>query len=230
MTRIYARFPINTKTGFAWFHGIHNTTTNLPIRMFIPINEKNGLCMISYSDGHFATEWQRDFLTDNLNQNIMTYIRKMFPEKNIPEADWIQKLHWAHGVHTWRPLVNSELIYDRIQNPLQNIYICGETFSKNQGWIEGALETAYDIYNKIINSSKEKIKKYTMFDVSTSNNLTIIDNRVYDLSKMNWIEKHPGGNIIKKAIGIDSTHMFKYISHPAYVMNILSDLYVGDIY
>lgn len=229
LTRIYARFPIDKNTGFAWFHGIPKTTTNLPIRMFIPINEKNGLCMISYSDGHFATEWQRDFITDNLNENIMTYIRKMFPEKNIPEADWIQKLHWAHGVHSWRPLVNSELIYNKIQNPFTNIYICGETFSKNQGWIEGSLETAYDVYNKIINSSKEKINKYTVFDVSVSNNLTIIDNRVYDLSKMNWIEKHPGGDIIKKAIGIDSTHMFKYISHPAYVMNILSDLYAGDL-
>lgn len=59
--------------------------------------------------------------------------------------------------------------------------------------------------------------------------MTIIDNRVYDLSKMDWIEKHPGGDIIKKAIGKDSTHMFKYISHPAYVMNILSDLYIGDL-
>jgi protoporphyrinogen oxidase len=229
LTRIYARFPIDIKTGFAWFHGIPKTTTNLPIRMFIPINEKNGLCMISYSDGHFATEWQRDFITDNLNQNIMTYIRKMFPEKNIPEAEWIQKLHWAHGVHTWRPLVNSELIYDRIQNPFENIYICGETFSKNQGWIEGSLETSYAVCQHIVKSSNNVIKKFTKYTVGLSDNLTIIDNRVYDLSKMNWIEKHPGGDIIKKAIGKDSTHMFKYISHPAYVMNILSDLYVGDL-
>jgi cytochrome b involved in lipid metabolism len=46
---------------------------------------------------------------------------------------------------------------------------------------------------------------------------------------MDWINKHPGGNIIEKAIGIDSTHMFEYISHPAYVMNILEDLYIGDL-
>lgn len=229
LTRIYARFPIDDTTGFAWFHGIPKTTTNLPIRIFIPINQNNGLCMISYSDGHFASEWQRDFLKDNLNDLVMKYIRQMFPEKNIPEPLWIQKLHWAHGVHTWKPLVNTELIYDKIQNPFPNIYICGETYSKNQGWIEGSLETSFEVYQKIIKSKGQEVKKYTKNEVVNSNSLTIIENRVYDLSKLNWIEKHPGGDIIKKAIGIDSTHMFKYISHPAYVMNILSDLYAGEL-
>jgi len=229
LTRIYARFPLEENTGFAWFHGIPKTTTNLPIRMFIPINQNNGMCMISYSDGHFASEWQRDFIMGNLDGNIMSYIRQLFPENKIPEPIWIQKLHWAHGVHSWRPLVNSELIYEQIQNPLNNIYIRGETFSNNQGWIEGALETAFAVYNKIINSSRENKKKYTMSDVSSSISLTIINNRVYDLSKMNWLEKHPGGDIIKKAIGIDSTHMFEYISHPAYTISILNDLYIGDL-
>jgi protoporphyrinogen oxidase len=229
LTRIYARFPIDEKTGFAWFHGIPKTTTNLPIRIFIPINEKNGLCMISYSDGHFASEWQRDFIADNLENNIMKYIHKMFPEKNIPNALWIQKLHWANGVHTWRPLVNTELVYDKIQNPFTNIYISGETFSKNQGWIEGALETSYNVIQKIIKSKDENKKMFTQEEVFNSSSLTIIENRVYDLSINNWLEKHPGGDIIKKAIGRDSTHMFNYISHPSYVMNILSDFYIGDI-
>jgi cytochrome b involved in lipid metabolism len=151
------------------------------------------------------------------------------PEKKIPEAEWIQKLHWAHGVHTWRPLANSNLIYDQIQNPFPNIYICGETYSKNQGWIEGSLETSFEVIQKIIKSKENKVLKYTKSEVSKSNSLTIIENRVYDLAKINWLDKHPGGDIIKKAIGIDSTHIFKYISHPAYVMNILLDLYVGDL-
>lgn len=229
LTRIYARFPIDEKTGFAWFHGIPKTTTNLPIRMFIPINEKNGMCMISYTDGHFASEWQREFIMNNLESNIMNYIRKMFPEKNIPDAVWIQKLHWANGVHTWRPLVNSELIYNRIQNPITNIYICGETFSNYQGWIEGSLKTSNEVIQKVTASKNQNIIRFTKSQISTSSNLTIIDNRVYDLSKMNWLVKHPGGDIIKKAVGKDSTDMFKYISHPAYVMNILSDFYVGDL-
>jgi len=33
-------------------------------------------------------------------------------------------------------------------------------------------------------------------------------------------------DIIKKALGKDATHMFDYIAHPAYVMNILEDMLV----
>ena len=28
-----------------------------------------------------------------------------------------------------------------INNPMPNIYICGENYSLNQSWVEGALET-----------------------------------------------------------------------------------------
>jgi hypothetical protein len=229
LTRIYARFPIDEKTGFSWFHGILKTTTNLPIRMFIPIDEKNGLCLISYCDGYYASQWQHDSIIGELDKNIMKYIRQMFPEKQVPEPTWIEKIHWANGCHSWLPLVNSDIIYNQIQNPFRNIFICGETFSHWQGWIEGALETAFDVYQKIITPVINDKKLYSINDISISESLTIINGRVYDLSKMDWINKHPGGDIIKKAIGNDSTHMFEYISHPAYVMNILEDLYVGDL-
>jgi protoporphyrinogen oxidase len=229
LTRIYARFPIDKNTGFAWFHGIPKTTTNLPLRMFIPIDETNGFCMISYSDGYHASQWQHDSMTSDLDNIVMKYIRQLFPEKNIPDALWIQKLHWANGVHGWRPLINSDLVYNQIQNPFRNVYICGEAFSRWQGWIEGALETALEVSNKIVLSNNNKTRLFSMDDVTKSNNLTIIENRVYDLSKMEWLNKHPGGDIIKKAVSVDSTHMYKYIRHPAYVMNILEDLYVGDL-
>ena len=229
LTRIYARFPIDKATGFAWFHGIPKTTTNLPIRMFIPIDETSGMCMISYSDGYYASQWQNDFIMSDLEINIMKYIRLMFPERNIPDAIWIQKLHWANGVHSWRTFVDSDLIYNQIQNPFRNIYICGETYSHWQGWIEGSLETAAEVCYKITSLDEPKKRLYTMLEIANSPKLTVIQGRVYDLFKMDWISRHPGGEIIKKAIGKDATDMFQYIGHPAYVMNILEDLYVGDL-
>ena len=228
LTRIYAQFPVDRVTGFAWFHGIPKTTTNLPIRTFIPINEANGMCMISYSDGYFASNWQNDFIMNDLEHHIMKYIRQLFPEREIPEALWIQKLHWANGVHSWLPLVNSDIIYDQIQNPFHNIYICGETYSRWQGWIEGSLETAVEVCQKANTIAENKIL-YTRDEIAKSPKLTIIGGRVYDLFKMDWISRHPGGDIIKKAVGKDATHMFEYIGHPAYVSNILEDLYVGDL-
>jgi protoporphyrinogen oxidase len=229
-TRIYARFPIDANTGFAWFHGIPKTTTNLPLRMFIPLDQTSGMTMISYSDGYHASQWQTDFINGELDKNVMNNIRKLFPEKNIPEPLWIEKIHWANGVHGWKSLIDIDLVYEQIQNPLHNIYICGEVFSKWHGWIEGALETAGEVAEKVAGKNYvDPTKMFSMDDISNSNNLTIINNRVYDLYKMDWINKHPGGSIIKKAIGVDSTHMFKYITHPEYVMNILEDLYVGDL-
>jgi len=228
LTRIYAKFPIDTNTGLAWFHGIPKTTTNLPIRMFIPIDESNGFCMISYSDGYHASQWQNDFMVGDLDDNIMASIRKLFPEKNIPQPLWIHKLHWAHAVHGWKPLINTDLVYNQIQNPFHKNFICGEAYSRWQGWIEGALETAKEVSDKII-LFDYKQKLFTMEQVLQSTNLTIINNRVYDLTIMDWLNKHPGGPIIKKAIGVDSTHMYKYIAHPAYVTNILEDLYVGEL-
>ena len=84
LTRIYAQFPIDEETGFAWFHGIPKTTTNLPIRIFIPIDERNGMCMISYSDGYYASQWQQDFIMGDLESTIMIYIRQLFPNRVIP--------------------------------------------------------------------------------------------------------------------------------------------------
>lgn len=230
LTRIYAQFPVDKETGFAWFHGIPKTTTNLPIRIFIPIDEGNGMCMISYSDGYYASQWQQDFIFGDLDATIMKYIRQLFPNREIPEPQWIQKLHWANGVHNWLPMVNSSLIYDQIQNPFHNIYICGEAYSRWQGWIEGALETAQEVCNtSVVSPTNKRQREITLTHVKKSKHLTVIHGRVYDLTKLDWIHRHPGGDIIKKALGKDATHMFDYIAHPAYVMNILEDMYVGDL-
>jgi len=230
LTRIYARFPTDPNTGLAWFHGIPKTTTNLPIRMFIPIDEKTGVCMISYSDGYYAVQWQHATIAAEMQGLVMQYVRQLFPTRTIPEPQWIETSHWAHGVHNWLPLVDSKAIYDQIQNPFENVYICGEAYSRWQGWIEGALETAHQATSKSASKIKPKLKlTLTQVKNNKNTNLTVIHGRIYDLSKMDWIQRHPGGDVIKKAIGIDATHMFEYISHPAYVMQILEDMYVGDL-
>ena len=43
-------------------------------------------------------------------------------------------------------------------NPFKNnLFICGECYSLNQGWIEGALETSNKVVNIINNQKKTKI-------------------------------------------------------------------------
>jgi monoamine oxidase len=48
------------------------------------------------------------------------------------------------GWHCWRPGYKYKDIMKNIRHPVKDeeVYICGEAYSANQGWVEGALETA----------------------------------------------------------------------------------------
>ena len=49
------------------------------------------------------------------------------------------------GTHSWKVHTNSEEIYNKVLNPIDNIYICGEAYCKKQAWMEGALSMANDV-------------------------------------------------------------------------------------
>jgi protoporphyrinogen oxidase len=61
LCRIYARFH---PTEEMWFQGLPKITTNNNLRMVIPMNPKNGLIMISYSDNKYADFWYRLYQKD----------------------------------------------------------------------------------------------------------------------------------------------------------------------
>ena len=227
--RIYAVFPKNSD-GKVWFHDIPKTTTNLPIQQFIPINSDNGLVMITYSDTENARQWQQDKINNIFKKKIMKNIRLLFSEKNIPEPIFLTTNFYVEGTHLWKVNCDGESLQQRILQPFRdmNLFICGESYSSNQGWIEGALETSSIVVDLIRNKSPPKIKVFSREEVEKSSSLLIINNNVYDISKNNWINLHPGGDIITKYIGKDATKIFKYI-HPEYAYHLLECLYVGVI-
>lgn len=222
MMRVYAIFPL--KDGKSWFDGLSITTTNLNLRKIIPINSRNGLCMISYCDGKIAENWQKCNIDGSLQSKIMYELRAMFTDIDIPDPTYIDSKLWDSGVHNWKIGYDHKSTLQKLRD-LNNIYICGEAFSDCQGWVEGALRSVNDICGRF----KRDIKNYTLEEVSNSNSLTIINNKVYDLSINDWISKHPGGEIIKKSIGRDGTFMFNYINHPDYAYSYLDSLYVGNL-
>jgi len=81
-------------------------------------------------------------------------------------------------------------------NPIEgeNIFVCGECYSKKQGWIEGALETTYDILEKL---KIEDISFYRTVEndiINIDNNNNDYDNKINDLYNIydviqneNWI-------------------------------------------
>ena len=56
--------------------------------------------------------------------------------------------------HSWNPSVKSWEALSRLTKPdeHESIYICGETFSNYQGWMEGALETAKLAIKRLANA------------------------------------------------------------------------------
>jgi monoamine oxidase len=63
--------------------------------------------------------------------------------------DWSRD-PYGGGVHLWNVNVQSEVILDRMTQPVDNFpcYICGEAYSTNQTWAEGALQTAEIVLQK----------------------------------------------------------------------------------
>ena len=224
LLRIYLKY------NEVWFRNIIRTTTDNNLRHIIPIDYDNGLIMLSYTDGKYATMWNNchsngdDYLIEQLHKQIYD-LYKINPPK--PEAIYVH--YWNSGFHTWLPGYNSENISNLIMKPHEDkeIYICGESYSMKQGWIEGSLETAFKVIkmlpldgfkvvtDKEFESSETKEdtveKELSLEQVLNEEGWIIMDidgskkANVYDVSE--WIPTHPGGQIIKE--GIKNNNYYK---------------------
>lgn len=144
LKRIYAIFPVQ-KDGTSWFSSIPKTITNSPIRYFIPIQPANGIAMISYTDNKDTT-----LLTSQAQ--VMHELRKLFPGVQIPDPLFYKEHPWSEGCTYWKPLSSKEPAIDAFTlsrkslrpfpEKFPHLFVCGESFSTRQAWIEGALEHA----------------------------------------------------------------------------------------
>ena len=241
LVRIYAVYPKNGNK--VWFHDLPKIITQPPIKFIIPVDYDKGIIMISYVDGKYAEYWQKHYLEGDLDNEINKEVKKLFPDRNIPKATKIYPYFWNEGISVWKPKYRSEIIFENMIKPYKMpLFICGENFSINHGWIEGALDTSNKVYDKIFKMKKtqkagnkpnksKKWKKFTMNEVKKHNTLddalTVINGKVLDITK--WIPKHPGGRIIRDGIGIDSTKLFKFHNHSTGAKNKLDEFQIGII-
>ena len=225
LLRIYAKYP----TKNLWFKHIKRTITNNYIRQIIPIDYKNGLIMISYTDGIYAKYWNLSNTNGNefLIQALHKEIKDLY-DIDPPEPEFVENHYWSEGVHMWKPGFDMNTTYHSLLKPYEdkNIFICGEAYSKKQGWMEGALESCYDILNKLcipnftiktdIIDEKQFIDDEDKYEYTIDEVLSIKDkqliifevdgvNTIYDITK--WIPEHPGGSVILK--GVEANIHFK---------------------
>lgn len=146
LVRTYAVFPV-TK-GVSWFSGIPKLASSSLVRFFIPMNPSCGTVMISYTDGNDARYIQKllkEKGEEATGDFIVDHVRKMFPDKKIPDPLFFKAHPWTSGCTYWLPgTYDPEVESKKALKPFadKKIFCCGESFSMKQAWMEGALEHA----------------------------------------------------------------------------------------
>ena len=143
LLRIYAAYETD------WAANLPSQTTDSWLRHIIPITPR--LVMVAYVEGGdidpYRTQSNALRADSKLNSMIHTELRRIFPDREIPDPIHFKAYLWDRGGHAWLPGVNSDEVASRVLFPAERIGLCGEAFSHKQAWMEGALETA-EIHKK----------------------------------------------------------------------------------
>jgi len=133
------------------------TVVQGPIHKIIPINQEKGIHMFVYTDNDGAKMLKRYTKNTEKNRQILSkYLERALgiPENTLIMTD-MRDFYWNIGTHYYEPMhnpghddvrsSNRSAFIDKAQHPFPNIFIVGEMVSKNQGWVEGALESVEKI-------------------------------------------------------------------------------------
>ncbi|XWV26597.1 amino oxidase family protein [Tupanvirus soda lake] len=153
LSRIYAFFP--QVDGKIWFDGINTSlTTKTLMNQIIPIDKEKGILMI-YCDSINAKTWHYFDKNGILERELMYHLTKLFSDIIIPSPTKIYVSYYDSATHVWKPSLDPYQMYKEIMQPFkgENIYIVGETYSLNQQWSEGAIQSVNDLM-ELINKVK----------------------------------------------------------------------------
>jgi glycine/D-amino acid oxidase-like deaminating enzyme len=148
--RIYSIFPVGSQV---WFQDLPRIVTDGPLRHIIPINASKGLIMTSYTDAEDTVVWNRRRKNGTLDKTLMKELRSLLPLRDIPNPLSVSSHYWEHGCTYWTPgsydpVKESNAIMQPFPTRFPDVYVCGESFSLKQAWMEGALEHADTMLNK----------------------------------------------------------------------------------
>ena len=125
------------------------------LQKIIPVDTKKGIYMIGYNDNQDADEAFIDFTTlteTQLYDKISAELKRIF--KFDVAVQFAKIAYWPDGTTYYKPLPISfrdrEEWLEKARNPVDNIYFVGEGFSRNQGWVQGSLESVDAIYNSCL--------------------------------------------------------------------------------
>jgi monoamine oxidase len=114
--------------------------------------------MIAYSDNEHAkmlhgyaknTKFNRETLARILEKSIGV-------PNNTLELENISEYYLNEGTHYFEPLrgiyKSRDYFLKIAQHPSEKMWVVGEMVSKNQGWVEGALESVEKVIGEVLKS------------------------------------------------------------------------------
>ena len=140
--RIYGKFNKENARKMAEATGGVSTIVNNHIKRIIPMSED--VYMIVYSDNANAKHVEK-YVTGNNEESRDWLNRKLEQALSVPvQVSAIKRYYWEEGTHYYVPFVGTNT-YDKwirdAHNPEPGIYVVGEMVSRDQGWVEGALQS-----------------------------------------------------------------------------------------
>ena len=125
-------------------HDIKNTlVTDTVIRQIIPMNDHLLMIYCSGSSAEELNYWKK---SKTLLQNVKKALEKININLNILDSI---DIYWKNATHIWRPTFDSDIVSKEILTKYEPIYIVGESYSKTQQWIEGALSSVDELIIKL---------------------------------------------------------------------------------
>jgi len=148
LVRMYAVFPKGAD-GKVWFHDLPKIVTDSPLRFVIPYDKEKGVIMISYTEGDDALYWMMMNMVSpqKVEKAVLKKTRRLFPERDIPAPLFFKMHPWTNGCTYWTPGAydvekESRQSLHPLSETMPGLFVCGESFSLRQSWVEGALEQA----------------------------------------------------------------------------------------
>jgi monoamine oxidase len=120
--------------------------TDTNIRMILLINKEKNILQV-YCDGNIANFWYNSYINGNLKNDLINNLEELFNVKVNLEI--LNVSYWSGGIHSFKLGTDSKKLYKKLINPIKNVYFINESYSLEQGWIEGSLEMANNVFQKI---------------------------------------------------------------------------------
>ncbi len=150
LVRVYCAFPV-PPGGKAWFASkVPKMVSSSLLRFILPGDPTTGVFQISYTDSTDAEPIYALYKREGeaaVGKRLVAELRALLDRKDIPDPLFTKVHGWPEGVSYWLPgTYDARIVSREASHPLPKempaFFVCGESYSLRQCWVEGALEHA----------------------------------------------------------------------------------------